>query len=281
MDVAGSGTFGLRSALRSVSVASHVRSGESIAGGSRASQTGSCSPSISIASIHVPWPWLLPWPGGSRPARQAAQVRCSLLVADEVVDRTAREAGQPRDLGHADAGPLRSRDQLGDLLRGVVAGLDRFGAPSAGVGESRCDLVPAHGTEATCSDGRRKVHSRCKAAAREVAAQLKSGPAGASTPPGPAQEAKTPMRPKRTSRSAQSIDHLVLGRAVREVRARRRLSQEEAGARSDLHRNYRRLDRTRRDQPDVRHAPAPVRRTRRTPLGARRTVRAASRRVGG
>lgn len=36
----------------------------------------------------------------------------------------------------------------------------------------------------------------------------------------------------------QSNAHVALGRAVREVRARRGLSQERLGFRSDLHRNY-------------------------------------------
>jgi transcriptional regulator with XRE-family HTH domain len=36
----------------------------------------------------------------------------------------------------------------------------------------------------------------------------------------------------------QSIDHLVLGRAIRELRARRDLSQEMLGAEARLHRNY-------------------------------------------
>ncbi len=37
---------------------------------------------------------------------------------------------------------------------------------------------------------------------------------------------------------AQSIDHLILGRAVREVRARFVLSQERVGQAAGLHRNY-------------------------------------------
>ncbi|HZV75261.1 MAG TPA: helix-turn-helix transcriptional regulator [Conexibacter sp.] len=40
-------------------------------------------------------------------------------------------------------------------------------------------------------------------------------------------------RPHRTS-----ADHTALGRAVRILRATRALSQEELGARADLHRNY-------------------------------------------
>ncbi len=35
-----------------------------------------------------------------------------------------------------------------------------------------------------------------------------------------------------------SREHIALGRAVRELRARRGLSQEHLGYRSDLHRNY-------------------------------------------
>jgi transcriptional regulator with XRE-family HTH domain len=37
---------------------------------------------------------------------------------------------------------------------------------------------------------------------------------------------------------AQSVDHLVLGRAVREIRARFVLSQERVGQTAGLHRNY-------------------------------------------
>jgi transcriptional regulator with XRE-family HTH domain len=46
------------------------------------------------------------------------------------------------------------------------------------------------------------------------------------------------MRHQRTCRSSVSPHHLALGRAVREVRARRGISQEELGFRSALHRNY-------------------------------------------
>lgn len=46
------------------------------------------------------------------------------------------------------------------------------------------------------------------------------------------------MRHQRTPRPGLSADHDALGRAVREVRARRGLSQEELGFRSTLHRNY-------------------------------------------
>lgn len=46
------------------------------------------------------------------------------------------------------------------------------------------------------------------------------------------------MRHQRTPRPGLSADHHALGRAVREVRARRGLSQEELGFRSTLHRNY-------------------------------------------
>lgn len=41
-----------------------------------------------------------------------------------------------------------------------------------------------------------------------------------------------------TSRSALSIEHVCLGRAVRELRAGCDLSQEQLGFRSELHRNY-------------------------------------------
>jgi transcriptional regulator with XRE-family HTH domain len=37
---------------------------------------------------------------------------------------------------------------------------------------------------------------------------------------------------------AQSLDHLILGRAVREIRARLVLSQERVGRTAGLHRNY-------------------------------------------
>jgi transcriptional regulator with XRE-family HTH domain len=46
------------------------------------------------------------------------------------------------------------------------------------------------------------------------------------------------MRHQRTPSNAQSPQHLALGSAVREVRARRGISQEELGFRSKLHRNY-------------------------------------------
>lgn len=39
-------------------------------------------------------------------------------------------------------------------------------------------------------------------------------------------------------RQVQSVEHLVLGRAVRELRARFDLSQEQLGFASGLHRNY-------------------------------------------
>ena len=41
-----------------------------------------------------------------------------------------------------------------------------------------------------------------------------------------------------TGRRAGTQEHRALGRAVREVRARRCLSQEELGFRAGLHRNY-------------------------------------------
>lgn len=46
------------------------------------------------------------------------------------------------------------------------------------------------------------------------------------------------MQQKRTSRAAISVDHVILGRAIRELRARRVYSQEQLGFRSSLHRNY-------------------------------------------
>lgn len=41
-----------------------------------------------------------------------------------------------------------------------------------------------------------------------------------------------------SGRGTQSAEHAVLGRAVREARARRGLSQEQLGAEGGLHRNY-------------------------------------------
>jgi transcriptional regulator with XRE-family HTH domain len=46
------------------------------------------------------------------------------------------------------------------------------------------------------------------------------------------------MRHQRTPREGQSPAHHALGRAVREARARRGISQEELGFRATLHRNY-------------------------------------------
>ena len=46
------------------------------------------------------------------------------------------------------------------------------------------------------------------------------------------------MRHQRTPRKGQSPDHIALGSAVREARARRGISQEELGSRATLHRNY-------------------------------------------
>jgi transcriptional regulator with XRE-family HTH domain len=46
------------------------------------------------------------------------------------------------------------------------------------------------------------------------------------------------MRHQRIHRKGQSPDHLALGLAVRETRARRGISQEELGHRALLHRNY-------------------------------------------
>jgi transcriptional regulator with XRE-family HTH domain len=46
------------------------------------------------------------------------------------------------------------------------------------------------------------------------------------------------MRDQRIHRKGQSPDHLALGFAIREARARRGISQEELGFRSTLHRNY-------------------------------------------
>jgi transcriptional regulator with XRE-family HTH domain len=46
------------------------------------------------------------------------------------------------------------------------------------------------------------------------------------------------MQRKRTSRAALSAEHVVLGRAIRELRSRRAYTQEELGFRSGIHRNY-------------------------------------------
>jgi transcriptional regulator with XRE-family HTH domain len=46
------------------------------------------------------------------------------------------------------------------------------------------------------------------------------------------------MHSKRTSSSTITVEHLLLGRAIRELRARRALSQEQLALRSGLHRNY-------------------------------------------
>ncbi len=46
------------------------------------------------------------------------------------------------------------------------------------------------------------------------------------------------MRDKRTHDPAVSVEQLVLGRAVRELRARRAFSQEQLAFHSGLHRNY-------------------------------------------
>ncbi len=46
------------------------------------------------------------------------------------------------------------------------------------------------------------------------------------------------MRDKRTHDPAVSVEQLVLGRAVRELRARRAYSQEQLAFHSGLHRNY-------------------------------------------
>jgi transcriptional regulator with XRE-family HTH domain len=46
------------------------------------------------------------------------------------------------------------------------------------------------------------------------------------------------MQDKPTSHAAISPAHFALGCVVRELRARRRISQEELGFRSKLHRNY-------------------------------------------
>jgi transcriptional regulator with XRE-family HTH domain len=46
------------------------------------------------------------------------------------------------------------------------------------------------------------------------------------------------MQHQRIRQSARSAERRALGSAVREIRARRGLSQEELGFRSTLHRNY-------------------------------------------
>jgi transcriptional regulator with XRE-family HTH domain len=46
------------------------------------------------------------------------------------------------------------------------------------------------------------------------------------------------MTGQERSRPAQSPDHHYLGRAIRELRARRALSQEQLGLEAGLHRNY-------------------------------------------
>jgi transcriptional regulator with XRE-family HTH domain len=46
------------------------------------------------------------------------------------------------------------------------------------------------------------------------------------------------MQGKRTSRPPISAEHVVLGGALRELRARRAITQEELGFRSGQHRNY-------------------------------------------
>lgn len=46
------------------------------------------------------------------------------------------------------------------------------------------------------------------------------------------------MARKRTGRPAQSVEHLVFGAAMRELRARRALTQEQLGLACGLHRNY-------------------------------------------
>jgi transcriptional regulator with XRE-family HTH domain len=46
------------------------------------------------------------------------------------------------------------------------------------------------------------------------------------------------MHRKPNPRAGHSAEHLVLGRAIREIRARRSYSQEEFGLHAGLHRNY-------------------------------------------
>lgn len=46
------------------------------------------------------------------------------------------------------------------------------------------------------------------------------------------------MHTQRTSASTLSVEHLVLGRAIRELRTRRAITQEQLGFRSGMHRNY-------------------------------------------
>jgi transcriptional regulator with XRE-family HTH domain len=46
------------------------------------------------------------------------------------------------------------------------------------------------------------------------------------------------MHQQPTSASTVSVEHLTLGRAIRELRARRAIAQEQLGFRSGLHRNY-------------------------------------------
>jgi len=46
------------------------------------------------------------------------------------------------------------------------------------------------------------------------------------------------MHHKPIQRACHSAEHLVLGRAIRELRARRVFTQEELGSHTGLHRNY-------------------------------------------